>query len=48
MSLNSLTKLLIIILLPLLFTAVSCNKPTQPPPPEKYFLEINGADANIK
>ncbi|MDP3832114.1 MAG: hypothetical protein Q8Q47_12670, partial [Ignavibacteriaceae bacterium] len=32
MSLNSLTKLLVIILLPLLFTAVSCNKPTEPPP----------------
>jgi hypothetical protein len=31
MSLNSLTKLLVIILLPLLFTAVSCNKPTEPP-----------------
>jgi hypothetical protein len=30
MSLNSLTKLLVIILLPLLFTAVSCNKPTEP------------------
>jgi hypothetical protein len=36
------------ILLPLLFAAVSCNKPTEPPPPEKYFLEIIGADANIK
>jgi hypothetical protein len=31
MSLNSLSKLLVIILLPLLFTAVSCNKPTEPP-----------------
>jgi hypothetical protein len=31
MSLNSLTKLLVLLLLPLLFTAVSCNKPTEPP-----------------
>jgi hypothetical protein len=46
MSLNSLTKLLVIILLPLLFTAVSCNKPTEPPPPEKYDLEIIAADAS--
>ncbi|MDP2302100.1 MAG: glucosyl transferase [Ignavibacteria bacterium] len=45
MSLNSLTKLLVIILLPLLFIAVSCNKPTEPPP-EKYNLEIIAADAS--
>ncbi|HRI45773.1 MAG TPA: glucosyl transferase [Ignavibacteriaceae bacterium] len=30
MSLNSLTKLLALLLLPLLFSAVSCNKPTEP------------------
>ncbi|MDP2304122.1 MAG: hypothetical protein Q8N03_17055, partial [Ignavibacteria bacterium] len=30
----------------LLFTAVSCNKPTEPPPPEKYDLEIIAADAS--
>jgi hypothetical protein len=46
MSLNSLTKLLVIILLPLLFTAVSCNKPTEPPPPENYALEIIAADVS--
>jgi hypothetical protein len=30
MSLNFITKLLVLLLLPLLFTAVSCNKPTEP------------------
>jgi hypothetical protein len=45
---NDLAKLLVIILLPLLFTAVSCNKLTEPPTQEKYSLEINGADANAK
>jgi len=30
MSINSLTKLLVLLLLPLLFTAVSCNRPTEP------------------
>ncbi|MDP1964947.1 MAG: hypothetical protein Q8K93_22415 [Reyranella sp.] len=41
MSLNSLTKLFAIILLPLLFTAVSCNKPTEPtdtPPGRRDYV----------
>ncbi|MDP2362777.1 MAG: glucosyl transferase [Ignavibacteria bacterium] len=47
MSLNFITKLLVLLLLPLLFTAVSCNKPTEPPPPpENYALEIIAADAS--
>ncbi len=45
MSLNFIIKLLVLLLLPLLFSAVSCNKPTEPPPPEKYDLEITAVDA---
>ncbi len=46
MSINFITKLLVLLLLPLLFTTVSCNKPTEPPPPENYALEIIAVDAS--
>ncbi|HRI46541.1 MAG TPA: hypothetical protein PK559_05495 [Ignavibacteriaceae bacterium] len=46
MSINSLTKLLGLLLLPLLFSAVSCNKPTEPnEQPINYPNEITVADA---